>query len=381
MNLGIFQGMHRKIPGAWECMDCRGHYASNRPFNESERRTPCAATGFEHRLIRRLTAEHPRNSFLFDSYSDPPTATLQRIKALTTGSLPTFVDIGNNFGASSIAEDSIMKQLQAAGKKVAFMGDDTWLSVFPDSFHPNMSFPYDSFNVEDLHTVDEGVITHLFPLLLDESKPFDFLIGHFLGVDHVGHRVGPDHQSMKTKLMQMNTVLEKVVQLLDDDTLLVVLGDHGMDRTGDHGGDGDLETSAALWLYSKTKELGLEALKVNAAQIKSYLDAYRLSPSGGELDESWSSLEKTWSASTDGELTNMYEFNRLALSTCRSLWAQFNPVRMGFGLCLLVAGLLTMWSLFAQISLTKSLQHAYQGLWLSLIALVIGLFSGVSTHA
>ncbi|KDQ28279.1 hypothetical protein PLEOSDRAFT_1042398 [Pleurotus ostreatus PC15] len=402
---------------------------------------------FHHNVLtlpRRLTAEHPRNSFLFDSYSDPPTATLQRIKALTTGSLPTFVDIGNNFGASSIAEDSIIKQLQAAGKKVAFMGDDTWLSVFPNSFHPNMSFPYDSFNVEDLHTVDEGVITHLFPLLLDESKPFDFLIGHFLGVDHVGHRVGPDHQSMKTKLVQMNTVLEKVVQLLDDDTLLVVLGDHGMDRTGDHGGDGDLETSAALWLYSKTKELGLEgtstipsqllghtvfpdaatphrrvqqidlvptlslllglpipfnnlgsvipevfqragllseALKINAAQIKSYLDAYRSSPSGGELGESWSSLEKTWFASTDGELTNMYEFNRLALSTCRSLWAQFNPVRMGFGLCLLVAGLLTMWSLFAQISLTKSLQHAYQGLWLSLIALVVGVFSGVSTHA
>ncbi|KAF4598755.1 mannose-ethanolamine phosphotransferase gpi13 [Pleurotus pulmonarius] len=412
---------------------------------------PCNVTvqppsPFHHNVLtlpKRLTAEHPRNSFLFDSYSDPPTATLQRIKALTTGSLPTFVDIGNNFGASSIAEDSIIRQLQASGKKIAFMGDDTWLSVFPDSFHPNMSFPYDSFNVEDLHTVDEGVITHLFPLLLDESKPFDFLIGHFLGVDHVGHRVGPDHQSMKNKLMQMNTVLEKVVQLLDDDTLLVVLGDHGMDRTGDHGGDGDLETSAALWLYSKTKELGLDdsstipsqllghtvfpgatklhrrvqqidlvptmslllglpipfnnlgsvipevfqragllsqALEINAVQIKSYLDAYRSSPSGGELSESWSFLEKTWFASVNGEPTNMYEFNRLALSTCRSLWAQFNPMRMGFGLCLLVSGLLAMWSLYAQILSTKSLQQAYQGLRSSLIALVVGIFLGVSTH-
>ena len=43
-----------------------------------------------------------------------------------------------------------------------------------------MAFLYDSFNVEDFHT--EGVITHLFPLLSDKSKPFDFLIGHFLGV-------------------------------------------------------------------------------------------------------------------------------------------------------------------------------------------------------
>lgn len=83
---------------------------------------PHPLSPFHHDVLtlpKRLTAENPRNSFLFDTYSDPPTATLQRIKALTTGSLPTFVDIGNNFGASSIAEDSIIKQLQAAGKKVS----------------------------------------------------------------------------------------------------------------------------------------------------------------------------------------------------------------------------------------------------------------------
>ena len=114
-----------------------------------------------------------------------------------------------------------------------------------------MTFPYDSFNVEDLHTVDEGVIKHLFPLLEDPSKPFGFLIGHFLGVDHVGHRVGPDHPSMKAKLQQMNNVLTRVVEKIDDDTLLVVLGDHGMDRSGDHGGDGILEVSSAMWIYSR----------------------------------------------------------------------------------------------------------------------------------
>ena len=118
-----------------------------------------------------------------------------------------------------------------------------------------MKFPYDSFNVEDLHTVDEGVIEHLFPLLRNESKPWDFLIGHFLGVDHVGHRVGPDHPVMRTKLEQMNQVLQGVVDLLDDDTLLVLMGDHGMDRKGDHGGDTDLEVTAAVWFYSKGRAL------------------------------------------------------------------------------------------------------------------------------
>ena len=115
------------------------------------------------------------------------------------------------------------------------MGDDTWMTVFPALFSPNMTHPYDSFNVEDLHTVDEGVIRHLFPLLQDaeNQQGWDVIVGHFLGVDHVAHRVGPDHPVMKAKLTQMDEVLRKVVDNLTDDTLLIFLGDHGMDRKGD----------------------------------------------------------------------------------------------------------------------------------------------------
>ncbi|TIC16987.1 hypothetical protein E3Q13_02668 [Wallemia mellicola] len=194
--------------------------------------------------------ESPDNSLLYHTYVDPPTTTLQRIKGLTTGSLPTFIDIGNAFSGTSIEEDSLIRQLKNAHKKTAFVGDDTWMSVFPDSF--DEQFPYDSFNVEDLHSVDNGVTKHIFPLIANNT---DFIIGHFLGVDHVGHRVGPSHETMSSKLKQMNDVLTRVVEAIDDDTLLVVMGDHGMDSRGDHGGDSELETSAALWMYSKQKPL------------------------------------------------------------------------------------------------------------------------------
>jgi GPI ethanolamine phosphate transferase 3 subunit O len=83
---------------------------------------PIPPSPYHHNVLtlpRELTAARPKNSFLFNAYADPPTTTLQRIKGLTTGSLPTFVDLGNNFGGSSIAEDSILKQLLAAGKKVS----------------------------------------------------------------------------------------------------------------------------------------------------------------------------------------------------------------------------------------------------------------------
>jgi len=53
----------------------------------------------------------------------------------------------------------------------------------------------------------------------------------------------------------MNDVLKRVVNALDQDTLLFVLGDHGMDHKGDHGGDGDLEVSPGLWIYSEGSAL------------------------------------------------------------------------------------------------------------------------------
>ncbi len=71
------------------------------------------------RLPAELTAAHPGRSLLFNSFADPPTATLQRIKGLMTGSLPTFVDMGSNFGGSSIMEDSIIAQLVAHNKQVS----------------------------------------------------------------------------------------------------------------------------------------------------------------------------------------------------------------------------------------------------------------------
>lgn len=40
------------------------------------------------------------------------------------------------------------------------------------------------------------------------------------------------------------------MQNLQEDTILFVMGDHGMTRTGDHGGDSQSELDAALFVYS-----------------------------------------------------------------------------------------------------------------------------------
>ncbi|OCT50555.1 GPI ethanolamine phosphate transferase 3 [Cladophialophora carrionii] len=207
-------------------------------------------------IFHEIAASSPSNAFLLPFIADPPTSTLQRLKGLTTGTLPTFIDIGSNFAGTAIEEDNIVSQLKAAGKTIVHLGDDTWHSLFPGYFDANMTRPYDSFNVWDLHTVDNGVVEHIMPLLEQSPVQWDIIFGHFLGVDHAGHRYGPDHPAMAEKLRQMNGVVQQIVDKLDDQTLLVIMGDHGMDTKGDHGGESDEEIEAALWMYSKQPRFG-----------------------------------------------------------------------------------------------------------------------------
>ncbi|KAI0194948.1 GPI ethanolamine phosphate transferase 3-like protein [Astrocystis sublimbata] len=201
--------------------------------------------------------QSPNNAFLLPFIADPPTSTLQRLKGLTTGTLPTFIDLGSNFAGTAIEEDNILMQLREHGKRIVHLGDDTWTSLFPDYFQANLSRAYDSFNVWDLHTVDNGVLEHIFPLMEPERRgDWDVTIGHLLGVDHAGHRYGPNHPAMTAKLQQMDIFIRQLAETIDEDTLLVVMGDHGMDEKGDHGGESDDEVEAALWMYSKEPVFG-----------------------------------------------------------------------------------------------------------------------------
>lgn len=205
------------------------------------------------KFVAKTLKEKANKSFLRKFLADPPTTTMQRLKGVFTGGLPTFIDIKDDVASSAITEDNLLLQLIRKKMEMVFMGDDTWVALFPNAF--KRSFPYPSFNVKDLHTVDLGVIDHLFPEL--RNKDWDVLVGHFLGVDHVGHRYGPDHIEMGLKLTQMDHAIEDVINEIEkrsqnenERILLLVFGDHGMTGDGNHGGATDLERGAALFAYS-----------------------------------------------------------------------------------------------------------------------------------
>lgn len=65
-----------------------------------------------------------------------------------------------------------------------------------------------------------------------QKNDWDVVIAHFLGVDHCGHKYGPLHKEMSRKLNEMNTVIERTIEQMDEDTTLYVIGDHGMTITG-----------------------------------------------------------------------------------------------------------------------------------------------------
>ena len=238
----------------------------------------------------RIHARARDASFLGMFVADPPTTTLQRLKGLTTGSLPTFIEAGANFGgAGRVREDNWIAQFRrhiGSSGPFAFVGDDTWATVFSDLF--DIEWPYSSFNVEDLDTVDAGVTHHMLAWLdAARGKPQDashsgnwsLLVAHSLGVDHVGHRFGASHPRMVPKLQQMDRLVRDVLDRMDDRTLFLLMGDHGMDATGDHGGDSELEVGSGVWAYAKrafdpdARTGGAAA----AADVAALLDAQRAS--------------------------------------------------------------------------------------------------------
>lgn len=110
----------------------------------------------------------------------------------------------------------------------------------------------------------------MIPSLYEDD--WDVLIAHFLGVDHAGHIFGVDSTPMIEKLEQYNVILEKVVEVLKnqsgpgglhENTFFMVMGDHGQTLNGDHGGGTAEEVETSLFAMS---------LKNPPASIPSALD-------------------------------------------------------------------------------------------------------------
>lgn len=75
----------------------------------------------------------------FTAHATSPTITMPRVKALTTGSIPSFLDVILNFAESDTSstlanQDNWLAQIKQRGGNIVMYGDDTWLKLFPGVF-------------------------------------------------------------------------------------------------------------------------------------------------------------------------------------------------------------------------------------------------------
>ncbi|KAI9689569.1 MAG: major facilitator super transporter protein [Bathelium mastoideum] len=225
---------------------------------------------------------------------------MPRVKALTTGSIPSFLDVILNFAESDTTstlagQDTWLAQLRTKGplatrqtteegeraaveeqqqdNSLVFYGDDTWLKLFPDFF--KRADGTSSFFVSVSHKaqviavlpfqlstpgVDNNVTRHIATEL--QQSDWNGLIMHYLGLDHIGHKAGPRSPNMLPKQREMDGIVETIYNAITDPeqphlhrTLLVLCGDHGMNDGGNHGGSSEGETSPALTFISPLLEM------------------------------------------------------------------------------------------------------------------------------
>ncbi|RHX99796.1 hypothetical protein DYB36_002893 [Aphanomyces astaci] len=164
-----------------------------------------------------------------------PTVTMPRLKALTTGKQPAFIDVLRNFNSKALDDDNIMRTLHQATS--GFFTTDT---VFVDS---NVT--------RHLHEELDPTMAH------SNSRDWDVLVLHYLGVDHVGHIDGPHSPSMRHKLGEMDAVLRSIHNAIRAQDIVRQASNQqpdgcrglvGMTNTGNHGG-ASVEESSALLLF------------------------------------------------------------------------------------------------------------------------------------
>ncbi|XP_020107816.1 GPI ethanolamine phosphate transferase 2 isoform X2 [Ananas comosus] len=188
----------------------------------------------------------------------PPTVTMPRLKAMVSGAIGGFLDVAFNFNTQAMLEDNLLEQFYRIGWKLVIHGDETWIKLFPRLFHRQDGVS--SFYVKDTVEVDFNVSRHLEAEFA--STDWNFLILHYLGLDHVGHIGGRQSILMAPKLKEMDDVIKRIHMnsILDQEnsdshTLLVVVSDHGMTDGGNHGGSSYEETdSLALFIGHGVEE-------------------------------------------------------------------------------------------------------------------------------
>ncbi|XP_050092693.1 GPI ethanolamine phosphate transferase 2 isoform X4 [Anopheles aquasalis] len=204
------------------------------------------------KFISKLILEE--KACLYRLQVHPPTVTMPRIKALTSGALPSFVDVVLNLGFSEMTLDTFLYQMRQQQQRIVFYGDNTWTRMFPDMFE-RKGANNDSFFVNDFYEGDQKITTSMKSEL--NTYDWDLMILHYLGLDHVGHVEGPFSDKIPGKLSEIDNVVETIYAALFEPysnitrPVVMLTSDHGMRDSGGHGGSSPSETNIPFLIINR----------------------------------------------------------------------------------------------------------------------------------
>eukprot|EP01063_Lacrimia_lanifica_P024596 TRINITY_DN3246_c0_g3_i1.p1 TRINITY_DN3246_c0_g3~~TRINITY_DN3246_c0_g3_i1.p1 ORF type:complete len:739 (+),score=240.63 TRINITY_DN3246_c0_g3_i1:876-3092(+) len=234
------------------CMQCRPLHPSDRVvllMVDALRHSTVFRPGNQFRYVNEMVDTGVCRAAM--AIARPPTVTLPRLKSLMAGKVSVFTDLLFNFFGRTVEEDSVLLQARRGfNRTLVVHGDDTWVRTWPALFDAR-SDPVRSFFVSDYTEVDNNVTRHIAPELTVNAD-WDLLVLHYLGIDHIGHYLGPLSPVMDAKEREMDGIIERIHRQLPDGTLLLVVSDHGMTRSGNHGGSAAEEVETVLLAMGPT---------------------------------------------------------------------------------------------------------------------------------
>ncbi|KAI5185421.1 GPI ethanolamine phosphate transferase 3 subunit O [Nematocida homosporus] len=198
-----------------------------------------------HNNFRSLEQIAPEDLYKAVSIADLPTGTAMRILSTFSGVTTTLLSAQKSFSQQACSADNLVQQLVAQKKRSAFFGDETWTYLFPEikEFVKETYHPYGlvEFSTEErlMKAAEEALVDH------------EVVILHLISPDSYGHLYGTDSLEVQKALVLIDQFIERVYRNLDDETLVAVLSDHGVNDDGSHGGTSFLEKAASLVLIGK----------------------------------------------------------------------------------------------------------------------------------
>ncbi|EAR85865.2 type I phosphodiesterase/nucleotide pyrophosphatase (macronuclear) [Tetrahymena thermophila SB210] len=204
-------------------------------------------------ILSQIQEKEPNNTIYLKAKTDSLTVTGPRLLSLMTGTNPTIMDLIQNVEHSEeIKIDNIPSKMKAANKTIYFIGDDTWVKLFPTSF--TYFTDMQSFNIFSNGREDEHMINQINKWLDKENNnedPVDMIISHFLGMDHIIHSTNDIHSSNLAQEYDLfNKFIEDLINNQPNRTI-VICSDHGVSLRASHGGDSQEETETFFFVYRK----------------------------------------------------------------------------------------------------------------------------------